>query len=69
MLKVGRAVILNDRGATVSLSFFDDEVPLSHTVVEVGEDYIVLRDIAGVKETIVPVFAVKAIEKVRVGLE
>ena len=65
MLKVGQAVSLKDHGATVSLSFFEDEVPLGHTDVEVGEDFVVVRDIAGVKETLVPVYAVKSIERVR----
>lgn len=64
MLEVGQAVSLKDHGATVSLSFFEDEVPLAHTVVEVGEDFVVLRDVVGVKETVGPVYSLKAIEKV-----
>jgi hypothetical protein len=67
-LKVGQSVSLKDHGSAWSISFFDDEIRLSHTVVEVGEDFVVVRDIAGVKDTTVPVFAVKAIEKVRLKL-
>ncbi len=68
-LKVGQSVNLKDEGAAYSLSFMEPEVPLGHTVIEVGEDYVVLRDIAGVKDVVVPVFSLKAVEKVRVKLE
>ena len=50
MLKVGQAVNLKDHGAAYSLSFIEPEVPLSHTVVEIGEDYVVVRDIVGADE-------------------
>ena len=69
MLKVGQPVSLKDEGAAYRISFMEPEISLSHTVVEIGEDFVVVRDIAGVKETRVPVFAVKAVEKVRVKLE
>ena len=69
MLKVGQAVNLKDEGAAYSLGFIEPEVPQSHTVIEIGEDYVVLRDIIGVKETTVPVFSLKGIEKVRLKLE
>ena len=69
MLKVGQAVSLKDERSAYTISFIEPEVPLSHTVIEIGEDYVVLRDIAGVKDVVVPVFAVKAVEKVRTKLE
>ena len=69
MLKVGQSVNLKDHGSAYSLSFIEPEVPLGHTVVEVGEDYVVVRDIAGVKDVVVPVYSVKAIEKVRTKVE
>ncbi len=69
MLKVGQPVSLKDHGSAFSLSFIEGEVPFGHTVVEVGEDYVVVRDIAGVKDIVVPVFALKAVEKVRVEVE
>ena len=64
MLKVGQSVSLKDEGAAYSISFFEDEVPLTHTVIDVGRDNVVVQDIAGVRETLVPVYAVKAIERV-----
>ena len=69
MLIVGQAVNLNDHGATYSLSVFEDDGPLSHTIVEVGEDYVVVRDIAGVTDSVVPVYSIKAVEPVRTKLE
>ena len=69
MLKVGQPVNMKDHGSAVSLSFFDHEVPLNHMVVEVSDEYVIDRDIARVKETTVPVHAVKAVEKVRTKLE
>jgi len=65
MLKVGQLVSLKDDGSAYSISFFDDEIPLGHTAVEIGEDYIVLRDIAGAKDVLLPVFSLKSVEKVR----
>jgi len=69
MLKVGQAVSLKDEGAAYSISFMESEVPLGHTVVEIGEDYVVLRDISGVKDVVVPVYSLKSVEKVRVKVE
>ncbi len=66
MPKVGQAVNLKDHGSAYSFGSIEPEVPLSHTVVEVGEDYVVIRDIVGVEETVVPVYSLKAIEMVKV---
>jgi hypothetical protein len=55
---------LKDKGATYSISLIEPEVALRHTVLEIGDDYVVLREIAGVKDIVVPVYSVKAFEKV-----
>jgi hypothetical protein len=68
-LKVGQPVNLKDHGAAYSISFMDDELPLTHTVIEVGGDYVVVRDIAGVTDTVVPVYSLKGIAKTRVKLK
>ena len=57
-----------DEGTAYSISFLEPDVPLGHTVIEIAEDFVVVRDIAGVKDVVVPVFAVKAVEKVRTKL-
>ena len=56
MLEVGQAVSLKDEGSAYSISFLEPEIPLSHTVVEIGENYVVVREIAGITETWVPVY-------------
>jgi hypothetical protein len=65
MLKVGQAVGLKDHGTAYLISFIEPEVPLGHTVIEVGEDYVVVRDIVRVKDAVVPVYSLKAVEKVK----
>ena len=70
MLKVGQAVNLSDHGSAYSLRIFEeDNVPLSHTVIEIGEDFIVVRDIAEVTDSIVPLYSIKAIERVRMQID
>ena len=69
MLKFGQTVNLKDHGSAYSIGFAEPEVPLSHTVVEIRQDYVVVRDISGVKDVVVPVYSVKALEKVRVKVE
>ncbi len=67
-LKVGQVVSLKDEGSNFTISFFTEEVPLPYQVIEIGNDFIVLRDVADVEKTI-PVYSIKAITKVRMGSE
>lgn len=41
-------------------------VPLGHKVVEVGSDYVVLEDIAGITETRIPIYAIRAVTVTRI---
>ena len=41
--------------------FTDSPGPLGHKVIEVGADYVVLRDIANVTTTRIPIYSIKAI--------
>ncbi len=68
-LKLGQPVTLKDMGAGYSLSFFEEGLQLTHTVVEIGEDYVVVRDIAGVTDTMVPVYSLKGILRMRTKLK
>ena len=68
-LKVGQNVTLKDEKAAFTISFFDEDLPLAHKVIEIGEDYVVIRDVVGIKETTIPVYALKAVEKIRVKPE
>ena len=62
-LKAGRSVGLKDVGAAYEITVMGDE-PLGHEVVEVGTDYLVLRDVAGWTETRIPVSSIKSVTRV-----
>ena len=67
-LKPGQAVVLNDKQGCYEIGIFPKEIqPLSHSVIEVGQDYVVLRDLANVTDTIVPIYSIKCIRILRVG--
>src|SRR5690606_1412240 len=69
MLKVGQSVSLKDEGSAYTISFLDPEVPQSHKIAEIGDDFIVVEDLAGVTETAIPVYAVKSIVRVKTRAE
>ena len=64
-LKVGQSVSIKDEGAAVSISYLDGAVPLAFKVTEVSENHIVVEDIAGVREMVVPVYAVKSVTRMK----
>ena len=66
-LKVDQHIKLTDHGTAYTISYFEKELELPFKVVEIGKDYVIIRDLAGIKDTLIPVYAVKAI--VRVGVE
>jgi hypothetical protein len=68
-LNVGQPVTLNDHGAAFSVSVLDEGLPLTHKVVEVAEDHVIVQDIAGVSETLIPVYSVKGIVRTRTKLK
>jgi hypothetical protein len=63
-LKVGQSVSLKDEGSAFTLTVFEPDLPQSHKVIEVGDNFIVVRDIAGISDTTIPVFSLKSIVKV-----
>jgi len=64
-LKVGQSVSLKDEGAAFSITFFEPELQQSHKIVEIGDNFIVVRDLAEVTETTVPIYSIKAVVKIR----
>jgi hypothetical protein len=60
-LAVGQSVGLKDHGSSYEISVMDVDIPRSHTVVEIGPDFIVLEDVAAVTRTTIPVYSVKGI--------
>jgi hypothetical protein len=63
--RVGQSVSLRDEGSAFTITFFEPELQQSHKVIEIGDNFIVVRDIAEITETTVPIYAVKAIVKVK----
>ena len=68
-LRVGQPVNVKDAGPVYEISTFDNDMPLGYTVVEIDTDYIVLRDIAKVSETRIPIYAVKSVSCIRTKIQ
>ena len=64
-LAVGDAVLVREVGADYSITALaqraDEPALGSHRVVEVGEDFVAVVDVAGVLETQIPVYSIHAI--------
>jgi hypothetical protein len=64
-LKVGQSVVVKERNGLHEVSTMDEAGPMTHKIVEVGDDFLVVRDEAGVTESRIPVTAVRAVIYVR----
>jgi tellurite resistance protein len=64
-LKAGQPVTVKDKGQSVEISTMEGDTLGTHTVVEIGDDYIVLRDVAGVTESRVPIYAIRGIVHIK----
>jgi len=65
VLKEGQSVNVKEVAGRYEITLIED-VPLSHKVIEVGADYVVVEDVAGVTETRIPVYSIKAIVRLKV---
>ncbi|MFO0822538.1 MAG: hypothetical protein U0792_05360 [Gemmataceae bacterium] len=59
-LEVGQQVSLKETASGYTIGVMPG-IPLAHKVIEVGSDYIVLEDPAGVTQTRIPITSVKAV--------
>lgn len=67
-LKVGQAVALTDKDGRFEIGVLPPEMhPLDHSVVEIAEDYVVLRDIGNITDTVIPIYSIKSIKVLRVS--
>ena len=67
-LTPGQAVNLDEKEGRYEITVLPKLIrPLSHTVIEIGQDYVVLRDFVGMADTIIPVYAIKSIKIVRLS--
>ena len=64
VLKEGQAVTVKDSGGRYEITVMDD-VRLSHRITEVGTDFLVAQDLAGVTTTRIPTYSVKSIVRVK----
>ena len=62
-LKAGQAINVKETGEKYLLTVIDGEskLPQPHTVLEVGQDFVVVKDFTGLNETRIPITSVKAV--------
>jgi len=63
-LKEGQTVMLKENAGKFEITLMKN-IPLGHKVVEVGPDYVVIEDAAGLTETRIHVTSIKAIIKLK----
>ena len=62
-LKGGQAINVKESGERYLLTVIDGDskLPQPHTVIEVGQDFVVVEDFTGLNETRIPITSVKAV--------
>jgi hypothetical protein len=62
-LKGGQAINVKETGERYLLTVIDGDskLPQPHTVIEVGQDFVVVKDFTGLNETRIPITSVKAV--------
>jgi hypothetical protein len=68
ILKEGQSISVREVGGRYEITFIKGVQP-GHKIVEVGADYLVVEDIAGVTETRIPIYSIKSIVRVKVPKE
>lgn len=68
VLHAGQAATLTDTPNGFEISILADDKPkLSHEVIEVGSDFVVVRDVTKIRETRIPLWSVKAVVVISTG--
>lgn len=65
VLKEGQSVSVKEVAGRFEITVFKG-VQAGHKVIEVGADYLVVEDAAGVVETRIPIYSIKSIVKLKV---
>ena len=66
VLKPKQSVLMKEVGGRFTISMMDDMPDtLTHKVVEVGADFVVVEDIVGVQQTRIPVYAITSIVRIK----
>lgn len=67
VLHAGRAVSLKDTGSGYEIGIMTDGPEmLSHKVVEVFSDCVVVEDVAGVQQTRIPIYSIKSVTVLKI---
>jgi hypothetical protein len=61
VLKEGQAVVLKETAGRYEITLMEG----GHKVIEVGPDYVVVEDLAGVTETRIPIYSIKSITRIK----
>jgi hypothetical protein len=68
VLHAGQPVNLADTDGGYKLNLFKDGPDvLGHKVVEVGSDFVVVEDIAGIQQLRIPVYSIKSVGITKIG--
>ena len=67
VLSKGQAVSIKDVGGRYEIGIISNVEMLGYKVVEVGSDYVVVKDITGVTELHIPIYSVKAVSILKAG--
>ncbi len=62
-LEVGQLVNVKEISDRYLLTVIEGEskLPMPHTILELGSDYIVVRDFTGLNETRIPIYSIQAV--------
>jgi hypothetical protein len=61
VLKEGQSVVLKESAGRYELTLMEG----GHKVIEIGPDFVVVEDLAGVTETRIPVYSIKSIARIK----
>jgi len=64
-LRVGQNIAMADAGAAVQLTVFAVERPGPYRITELGADYVVIQDLAGLNEHRIPITSIKMLTHVK----
>ena len=68
VLTKGQAVNVNEAAGRYEIGIFTNGPEmLGYTVVEVGRDYVIVEDVAHVRELRIPIYSVKVVTVLKVG--
>lgn len=69
VLEKGMPVSLKESGSGYVIGYLPDLKVNSHKVIEVGVDYVVVEDIAGITQTRIPIYSIKAVTVTKIEVK